>query len=162
MEDEAQHEFKSEERSLPLSSTTSRAFKLEKILCILSAITVFFTTNALMMPVVTMERNPDCGQEAHTHDDSCYGSVAVLVCREEEREPHAHTDACLEKEKTLTCTIPEHVHTDACYESSKAPAETPDPAATPGPDPDVELTAEPTAEVTPEGTPERLGGDCRR
>lgn len=66
-----------------------------KVLVFLSAIVVFATTYALILPAVTMELS--CALEEHTHTAECYsinseGEVDVsLVCQLEE---HQHTDDC--------------------------------------------------------------------
>lgn len=108
-----------------------------RLLCFLSCVTVFCTTFALVLPAISMEKNVSCGMEEHQHDDSCYEEE--LVCGQEEKEAHHHTDQCYtveerlicgEKEHShgegcydsqgnLTCTLAEHSHTDECYEESR-------------------------------------------
>lgn len=74
-----------------------------------------------------------CGQAAHTHDETCY--AALLVCEEQEdvfeenaeeeaadapnedspvenTDSHEHTDACYQE--MLACPLAEHVHTEEC------------------------------------------------
>ena len=86
----------------------------------LSAVAVFVTTYALILPALTLEAALACGLEQHTHDDSCYSEIRTLICGLEETpvsEGHTHTDACYES--VLTCPLPEgegHVHGESCFD----------------------------------------------
>lgn len=79
-----------------------------------------------------MTQQTFCGQEAHTHDESCYETI--LICGQDEQlpaeqpAPHVHTEDCCQTQYELICPleegeaedepeIPAHVHTDACYET---------------------------------------------
>ena len=79
-----------------------------------------------------MTQQTFCGQEAHTHDESCYETI--LICGQDEQlpveqpTPHVHTEDCCQTQYELICPleegeaedepeIPAHVHTDACYET---------------------------------------------
>lgn len=89
----------------------------------LAAITVFWTTYALILPAITWERSLICEQKEHIHDDSCYEIIwydasQTLICSED----HKHTDACYETveahyESVLVCSKEEHEHTDACFDA---------------------------------------------
>ncbi len=70
----------------------------------LSAIVVFVTTYALILPAITMTVAPGCGMEEHTHSDSCY----EITVNEETGE----------ETKELTCGKEEHTHSEACYEAA--------------------------------------------
>ena len=109
------------------------------ILSFLSAGIVFFTTYAMVLPAITMEKTASCGIEEHQHDDSCY--EYVLTCGQEESEGHHHDDSCYtvtkeldceleehrhsqengcyDEEGNLICELPEHVHDDSCYKEVK-------------------------------------------
>ena len=57
-----------------------------------------------------------CGQEVHTHNESCYGDV--LSCTLEETAGHTHGEDCFSTESTQTCTLEEsqgHAHGEDCY-----------------------------------------------
>lgn len=79
-----------------------------------------------------MTQQTFCGQEAHTHDKSCYETI--LICGQDEQlpveqpTPHVHTEDCCQTQYEPICPleegeaedepeIPAHVHTDACYET---------------------------------------------
>ena len=87
--------------------TQSMALKQERkrrwyrVVRILTAIVVFCTTYALILPALTMTKKTFCDVEAHTHSAACYG-----------------------EEGELTCELPEHEHTLACYADPTADTET--------------------------------------
>ena len=62
----------------------------------------------------------------HVHTDDCYAwEQGELICGEEEREGHAHSEesGCYQIDSNLTCQIPEtpgHQHSDDCYETRLA------------------------------------------
>lgn len=85
--------------------------KLQRTISLLAAIVVFFTTYALVLPAITMEKNAGCGIEEHQHDDSCYEDQ--LICGQEESEEHQHTADCYER--VLVCGKEPHTHSAACY-----------------------------------------------
>lgn len=111
----------------------------------MACVVVFCTTYALILPAITMEKNP-CDLEEHTHGESCYEKVVsdpvtMLACTYETLGVHVHTSDCYDGEKrllcgqadylihehnedcldengTIVCQLPEasaHVHTDDCY-----------------------------------------------
>ena len=105
---------------------------------VLAAIVVFCTTYALILPAITMEKQPTCGMEEHIHEDVCYGparnliccvhshsdscydSSGAVVCGYADFAVHAHDDLCYGEDGTLLCTLPEiaeHVHGDACMQT---------------------------------------------
>lgn len=116
-----------------------RVKRWQKVMGVLGSIVVFFTTYALILPVITMEKTPLCGCEEHEHSESCYtkelicllptdGHVhseecytleKVLSCQLQETEPHMHSEACLGNVDELICLLDEcgpHSHGDGCYE----------------------------------------------
>lgn len=42
-----------------------------------SAVVVFITTYALILPAITLEKEAMCGIEAHQHNDSCYSEELI-------------------------------------------------------------------------------------
>lgn len=104
----------------------------------LACVVVFCTTYALILPALTLESSDSeliCGQKEHTHGiecyatelvcsleeghihgESCYETVPVLVCGQEESEDHSHSTDCYEQGSSLVCQeTEEHTHTEACY-----------------------------------------------
>ncbi|MBR2042424.1 MAG: Cna B-type domain-containing protein [Oscillospiraceae bacterium] len=86
-----------------------------KILSVLSAVVVFCTTYALILPAITQERETFCGVEEHIHSEECAAlSEEVLVCEIPEKEAHFHSEECFEK--VLICETEEnHLHTEECF-----------------------------------------------
>ena len=101
-----------------------------------AALIVFVTTYALVLPAITMEKEANCGIEAHQHDDSCYTEelicdipesdghhhdescysiTSALVCETEEHE-HSAENGCYDDEGNLICEVMEHRHNEECYE----------------------------------------------
>ena len=52
-----------------------------KILSVLSAVVVFCTTYALILPAITQERETFCGTEEHTHSESCLAAEEKEIGR---------------------------------------------------------------------------------
>lgn len=119
----------------------------QKVVTGLAAVVVFFTTYALILPAITMEKEPFCQIPEHTHTEECYapassggtllcsagslsGHVHSLDCYNGEGETvcgyadfvlHSHNDSCYDEEGALRCSLPEisaHTHTAACYAGS--------------------------------------------
>ena len=78
-----------------------------RIVAGLSVVVALATTYALMLPGITMERDAQCGVEAHQHTEACY--TANLLCTQEERE------ATTVEHISLMCTFQPHEHTSECY-----------------------------------------------
>ncbi len=89
----------------------------KKILSVLSAVVVFCTTYALILPAITQEREVFCDTEEHIHTEECSNTENTeknLVCELLEEEGHLHVEECFEE--TLICTEEEnHSHTEDCY-----------------------------------------------
>ena len=89
-------------------------------------VVVFCTVYALILPAITLEKEPVCGREEHTHTEACYITETVeptteYLCAEElagSVTVHTHDESCYEEERTLSCTE-EHEHSDDCYEVSR-------------------------------------------
>ncbi|MBQ6703017.1 MAG: LPXTG cell wall anchor domain-containing protein [Clostridia bacterium] len=67
-----------------------------RIVTCMAAIVVFVTTYALILPVITLNKNV-CGLTEHTHTDECYNEANELLC---ELTEHIHTDECKGAELT--------------------------------------------------------------
>ena len=78
-----------------------------RIVAGLSVVVALATTYALMLPGITMEREAQCGLEAHQHTQACY--VSSLICTEEERA------AVSAEMRSYACAFRPHEHTDECY-----------------------------------------------
>lgn len=80
---------------------------------------VFCTTYALILPAITMEGEPACGIEAHTHGEGCYTEkpVTAYVCGLE-KDLHTHTDTCYAQTTSPACQYV-HTHTDSCAAVTK-------------------------------------------
>ncbi len=114
----------------------------QSVIIVLSCIVVFCTTYALIIPALTMTKEPVCGLEEHIHDDSCYETVFIagkldcnfkahthtedcydensnLVCSYADYVIHEHDENCYDENGRLVCTLPEikeHVHSPSCFE----------------------------------------------
>ena len=121
----------------------------------LSAVVVFCTTYALILPAITISNELLCGMEAHTHSESCWSLQPAepkveLICedwKEADIVYHRHNSYCYDGEDQLICPLEEreaHVHSEACYIEERelicgqeeagdapAPGESPDPEAVP-------------------------------
>ena len=71
-----------------------------------------------------MTQQTFCGQEAHTHDESCYETI--LICGQDEQlpveqpTPHVHTEDCYAARLVLVCgqaESEEHTHTEDCCQT---------------------------------------------
>ena len=121
----------------------TRKKRWKRIVMVLSCIVVLCTTYALILPAITMTQTPDCGKEAHSHEDACYETIIEcsdlhcsqpehshddacydaedkLICGYSDFVIHQHDTNCFSKSGGLICTLPEiqkHAHTEACYEA---------------------------------------------
>ena len=124
-----------------------------KIVRVMACVVVFCTTYALILPAITMEKNP-CDLEEHTHSESCYekvvsdsvttlactyeslgvhvhtsdcyGSENQLICGQADYLIHKHNDDCVDEKGAIVCQIPEvsaHEHTEACYRVAETETE---------------------------------------
>ena len=82
------------------------------------------TAYALTRPALTMTQQTFCGQEAHTHDESCYETI--LICGQDEQlpveqpTPHVHTEDCYAARLVLVCgqeESEEYTHTEDCCQT---------------------------------------------
>lgn len=123
------HRFLS--RAAEFLAAQRRRKRWVKVVSAMAAVVVFCTTYALILPAITMEKDPVCGLEEHQHDETCYapGTPVIqreLVCTLENQEVHQHTEECFDENGALICDIPEvqeHVHSDACFEEREVAGE---------------------------------------
>ena len=96
----------------------------------LACVVVFCTVYALILPAITLENEPVCGLEEHTHSDECYTvelqypQSAMDCVLESGGAPviHAHDEFCYSEDGTLICQLPEleaHSHTSRCYREDR-------------------------------------------
>ena len=131
------------EQIISYHNAHARKKRWKRLVMVLSCIVVFCTTYALILPAITMTQEPDCGQEAHSHEDACYETIiecsnlhcpqpehshdnacydaeGKLICGYSDFVIHQHDMNCFSKSGELICELPEiqeHAHTEACYET---------------------------------------------
>ena len=90
---------------------------LTRFISVFSAVIVFITTYALILPAITLELKASCGIEEHQHSSECYEER--LICDQEEGGGHHHDDSCYELRSELDCEIEEHQHSaeNGCYDA---------------------------------------------
>ena len=94
-----------------------------RIVSMMMCVVVFCTTYALILPAITMEKNP-CDLEEHTHGESCYekvvsDTVTMLACTYETLGVHVHTQDCYNSENVLICGQADyliHEHNEDCLD----------------------------------------------
>lgn len=118
----------------------------KRVLLVLSCIVVFCTTYALILPAITMTKEPVCGKEEHTHtaecysveggeeslencsfvlhshSEKCYDEDGNLVCGLADFAVHKHTALCFDENSKLLCPlaeVEEHEHGESCFEETK-------------------------------------------
>lgn len=111
-------------RAIKLNNERKRRNILRKTVQALSAVVVFCTTYALILPAITMEQDRLCGLQAHTHEARCYETTPyyALSCSfadmPEAQVLHGHTDVCYDVDGALRCPLPDrpaHSHGEGCY-----------------------------------------------
>lgn len=83
---------------------------------VMACIVAFCTTYALILPAITLSKQPVCGQEEHIHTEECYTTREVLrqVCAP---DVHTHTADCEDETGNLICGYADfvaHKHSDLC------------------------------------------------
>ncbi len=135
-----------------------RLGRLRYFATFLSAVIVFCTVYALILPAITMERTAFCGLEVHEHTDACFDSGGELICSLVE---HQHNEECyLAPGETLPPT--ESVEETTAEVPTEAPtqAETEEPIVVVKRGAPLAATGESTADaVSYKKQIEKLGGD---
>lgn len=91
MQDDLQEQARS--RTAAQTRRRKRRIWVAGLCCAVAAATAY----ALTRPALTMTQQTFCGQEAHTHDESCYETI--LICGQDEQlpveqpTPHVHMRA---------------------------------------------------------------------
>ena len=91
-----------------------------KLLRMMACVVVFCTTYALILPVITLDRNYICGLEAHSHSDQCRSGpeAGTFLCDPEALGCHTHVPECFDPEGALLCDLSDwilHIHEEICY-----------------------------------------------
>ena len=97
-----------------------RKKRWKKAVQLMGCMVVFCTTYALILPAITMEKEPICGYEEHMHGAECYISAPnfELICSAETLGLHEHDEDCYDEEDNLICGMADyiiHEHDDSCY-----------------------------------------------
>lgn len=103
-----------------------RKGRWRKVVTALAAVVVFVTTYALILPGITLEKDPVCGMEEHTHTADCYTQLTsvtktALVCNAETLQIHQHTQDCYNESGELVCGYADfvvHTHDENCYDEN--------------------------------------------
>lgn len=90
----------------------------------MACVVVFCTVYALILPAITLEKEPGCGLEEHTHTEACYTVETVWPSTEylcgEDPAGHVHDDeACYDEDGNLICGYADfvvHTHDESCYD----------------------------------------------
>ncbi|MBO5127073.1 MAG: hypothetical protein J6D10_05830, partial [Clostridia bacterium] len=102
---------------------------------------MFCTTYALILPAITMEKEPTCGftehehsaacfsenqvigtysclSDLHVHEDDCFDSDGNIICGYADFVVHSHGEFCFNENGDLICELPEilvHTHNEDCF-----------------------------------------------
>lgn len=95
----------------------------QKVVTCLAAVVVFCTTYALILPAITLEKEP-CQIPEHTHSEACYAqtvsvTAAEPVCSIEKLDIHQHTADCYDENGNPVCGYSDfvvHEHDGSCYD----------------------------------------------
>lgn len=102
----------------PYASAHRRKRRWYQVMTCLAAAVVFCTTYALILPAITLEKQ--CEIPEHAHTEACYTSVqGDLICTQSTEPQHAHTEECYQETQDLVCGMPEstgHTHGAECYD----------------------------------------------
>ena len=83
--------------ALKLNIARKRRKRWYRVLSAMAAVVVFCTTYAMILPVITMEKEFICGLEEHAHTEACWYTPVI------------NTNRCLE------CSLEVHVHDETCF-----------------------------------------------
>ena len=76
-------------------------YNLRRIIITLSFVVIMTVFWSLKLTGIGIAGEAFCGQQEHTHDESC--RKKTLICTLEESPPHIHTENCLHRE--LICDL---------------------------------------------------------
>ena len=88
----------------------------------MACVVVFCTVYALILPAITLEKEPGCGLEEHTHTEACYTVETVwpsteYLCSEESLSVLVHGEDCYDEDGNLICGYADfvvHTHDERC------------------------------------------------
>jgi len=99
------------------SKTHNRIKRWHRVVAGFSAVVVFITTYALILPALTKERVTYCGMEEHTHGAECYYTpTKALTCT---ASSHSHSEECMDEDGNSICGYANfliHSHNKQCYD----------------------------------------------
>ena len=89
----------------------------------MACVVVFCTVYALILPAITLEKDPVCGMVEHTHTEECYAVETVwpsneYLCDEASLSGHTHNGSCYDAHGELVCGYADvviHTHDSFCY-----------------------------------------------
>ena len=96
----------------------------KKITWLLAAVVAIAVTGAMVLPGLTMEKEPGtlcCALNLHTHVDSCYDADGNLICGYADFVVHTHNAFCYDDNGELICPLEEiqaHTHDASCYQTN--------------------------------------------
>ena len=111
-------------KAIKLNKERKQRKAWQKIVRGMSAVVVFCTTYALILPAITMEQTYTCGLEAHSHEEACYETLHTadwqcnFVAEEGAVVAHSHDAMCYDADGVLWCQLeerPVHAHEEGCY-----------------------------------------------
>ena len=81
-----------------------------------ACLALFLSFYFLILPAITMEAEPICGDPEHLHTQECFEEEVEInfICGLEE---HEHTADCYDEEGNLTCLRQEHKHNGHCIQA---------------------------------------------
>lgn len=92
----------------------------------MACVVVFCTVYALILPAITLEKDPVCGMVEHTHTEECYAVETVwpsneYLCDEASLSGHTHNRSCYDAHGELVCGYADvviHTHDSFCYDQN--------------------------------------------
>ena len=92
----------------------------------MACVVVFCTVYALILPAITLEKDPVCGMVEHTHTEECYATETVwpsneYLCDEASLSGHTHNRSCYDAHGELACGYADvviHTHNSLCYDQN--------------------------------------------
>ena len=92
----------------------------------MACVVVFCTVYALILPAITLEKDPVCGMVEHTHTEECYAVETVWPsteyrCDEVSLSGHTHNRSCYDEHDELVCGYADvvvHTHNSLCYDQN--------------------------------------------
>ncbi len=99
--------------------TRKKRKRWHRFVTLLASVVVFYTTYALILPAITLER--ECDIPEHTHADECYTLTEITPCVLDGKQPHVHDDSCFNARGEEICGYADfvlHTHSEICYDQN--------------------------------------------